>query len=298
MNRQTQQALGAINRRFYEAHAEPFSNTRDHAWPGWERAWKAQPTGVERAGQAQPTSVERAGNAQPTDVERAKEGQPTAAERVEQAQPASSELRLLDVGCGNARFGRFVAGRCPGLHYTGVDSSGPLLEHARSALGATRHCLLRADLVSEGPAAALPSGPFDWIAVFGVLHHLPGFALRRQLVAALAQRLAPGGVLALAAWRFAGRSRFARRSLSWETFCRGESAPIDLAELEPGDHLLRWGDSGELRAVRYCHETSDDELDRLTTALGLEAVDRFLSDGREGDLNRYVVLRRPAAALP
>ncbi len=37
MDLPTRRALDAINRRFYAAAAQEFSETRSHPWPGWER---------------------------------------------------------------------------------------------------------------------------------------------------------------------------------------------------------------------------------------------------------------------
>ena len=59
--------------------------------------------------------------------------------------------------------------------------------------------------------------------------------------------------------------------------------------LEPGDHLLRWGATS---LPRYCHFTTPDELRDLLPAGETERVDEFTADGKAGDLNRYVVLRR------
>ena len=57
-------------------------------------------------------------------------------------QPGFSELiaalppscgRLLDVGCGEGRFGRFVLEEVPQMAYVGVDFSARLLDRARAA---------------------------------------------------------------------------------------------------------------------------------------------------------------------
>jgi hypothetical protein len=68
-------------------------------------------------------------------------------------------------------------------------------------------------------------------------------------------------------------------------------APIDPALLEPGDQLLRFGADPE-QPPRYCHQVSHEELGALAGTLGLELVADYRSDGAEGDLNRYLLLRR------
>ncbi len=251
MNDSTRHALNGINQRFYDTHAEAFGQTRDHAWPGWDRAWATV--------------------------------------------PRTKPLRLLDVGCGNGRFGAYlgeVAARP--VEYTGVDSSRALLDRARqrtAVLGSPRlECL---DWESAGPGASLPNGPFEAVVAFGVLHHVPGHDGRRALLQAMAARLAPDGVLVATFWRFGApelEARYAARQVSWSD---PAAPPIDTAQLESGDQLLQWGDTPG--ALRYCHYCDDNEIRALVQGLGLETIDAFTEDGRNGELNRYAILRRPVS---
>jgi SAM-dependent methyltransferase len=241
----TRRLLDDVNRRFYAEHAVEFSATRGHPWPGWRRVVEGLPVHRDR----------------PLDV--------------------------LDLGCGNGRLVMFLAERYPGaLRYTGADSSEPLLTEARRRhrIHAWAHFVF-CDFVAEPPATALPGDRFDWIAVFGVLHHVPGFARRRELVEAVRSRLVEGGRLTVSLWRFAESERLRRRILPWEQ----SGLKIDPSRLECGDHLLRWGEAG---AFRYCHHVDDAEWARLAEATGLREVERFDADGAQGRSNRYVVLER------
>ncbi len=283
MDPETAQALADINRAFYRDRAEAFSATRERPWPGWSRVLACL------------------------------EGSPRP-------------LRVLDVGCGNGRFASFLAqeqggrlesrrtrsernaseGRGPSasderargparpgerFDYVGVDASEGLLARARARqLGAGRARFLRADWALSPPERALPPGTFSLVVIFGVLHHVPGAARRRALLEAAARRLAPGGVLALTAWRFEASPRLRARLVTWEEYNRGAARPVDPARLEPGDRLLRWGER-ESGGVRYCHFADDTETDRLAAGLGLERLAAYCADGRNGDRNRYLVLR-------
>ena len=90
MDDSTRQRLNAVNRDFNTQHAGTFARTRNHPWPGWERALRAGP----------------------------------------QEEP----LRVLDVGCGNGRFGHFLAEQAGRrIAYTGVDLSPALLEEDAGA---------------------------------------------------------------------------------------------------------------------------------------------------------------------
>jgi hypothetical protein len=66
---------------------------------------------------------------------------------------------------------------------------------------------------------------------------------------------------------------------------------VALDQLEPGDHLLRWGAGDAL--PRYCHFVDDGERSRLLAGLPLEPIDRYRADGKSQDLNDYILLRQP-----
>lgn len=255
MDEATQLALNAINWRFYAAIAGEWSDTREHPWPGFERI--------------------------------------VAAVRCE------PPWRVLDLGCGDGRFGQFLhdalgpnpdRDHCatPSIDYLGVDASSELLSHACARELGPNYRFMQADFVTSPPSAAGASGPFDLIAVLGVLHHVPASARRRALLHELAQQLAPGGVLALTFWQYRDDPRFASRVVSFEDYNRMTETPIALDQLEPGDTLLRWG-SGSA-PPRYCHFPDADEVLQLLAATGLQLATRFRADGRGEQLNEYALL--------
>jgi SAM-dependent methyltransferase len=197
-----------------------------------------------------------------------------------------SAATILDAGCGTGRFASFLCGSLDrAFLYCGIDASAPLLADAERTLsGLPGARLLRADLVLDAPARALPEERFSVVVAFGLLHHIPQEARRRALILALAERVAPGGLLALTFWDFAGEPRFARKTV------RDVPAEFD-GQLEAGDVLLRWGAEGSPR-LRYCHYCNDAEEARLLADLPLQPRLAFASDGRGGRLNRYRVLER------
>jgi SAM-dependent methyltransferase len=214
--------------------------------------------------------------------------------RVARALPRE-RLSVLDIGCGNGRFARFLHEAGLRFDYTGIDANATLLDAARDRVGPTLEGswqLLEQDfLASSPPGRELPEGPFGLVALMGVLHHVPSAELRVGLLQAAAGRLAPGGVLALTAWQFAARERFERRLVDWSSVPPVLGAAIELDDLEPGDCLLRFGDD-PAAPPRYCHQIADAEFERWSEALGLRLIDDFRSDGAQGDLNRYALLAR------
>jgi tRNA (uracil-5-)-methyltransferase TRM9 len=199
-------------------------------------------------------------------------------------------LRVLDVGCGNGRFARFLASALPDhtLALWGVDASEPLLDEARRA-GPEGARWQPGDIVAE--PEALPAGPFDAIALLNVIHGVPGRARRRDLLAACARRLAPGGLLVLTTWRFTRDERVRGRVLPWNAYSSRAPVPIDCSQLEPGDHLLPWGDGDQ--TVRYIHAFDDSEIAACIETLPLALERRYTADGRTGDQNEYFLLRAP-----
>ena len=190
---------------------------------------------------------------------------------------------VLDLGCGNGRFALFLAAQqSQPFKYIGIDSNADLLARARrqlAALSQVDSTLIEGDIVLEG----LPGQSAQLVALFGLIHHVPGFAQRRQLLASAAERVRPGGYLALAAWRFYEKARFRQRIVPWSE---------DIAA-EKHDYLLDW--RRDERALRYCHYVDDDEHAQLITATGLSVIADYRADGAEGDLNRYTVFKRIGA---
>ena len=188
-----------------------------------------------------------------------------------------SEPRVLDVGCGNGRFGRYLQQHLGTIQYTGVDYSPEMLQITRERLPDAQ--LLSRDLVSEAP----PAGPFDLVVCFGFLHHIPGIVQRMELVRALGSALAAGGMLTFVTWRFADFERFRQRIVRW---------PAELAnQVEPNDYLLDWRRGA--RALRYCHHFDGAEHEALLHASGLGELASWYADGPENAANRFSLLQRP-----
>jgi len=191
--------------------------------------------------------------------------------------------RVLDVGCGNGRLALLLERERPGSSYVGVDAVPQWIEQARAGRGehlaASFHV---ADVTQPGWAGALPPEPFDCAVALAVLHHIPSFELRAQVLRDVAAVLAPAGRLLLSTWQFTSHPRTRRKIVPW--------AAIDMAEekLEPGDFLLDWKRGGYGR--RYCHLVDEAELLRLAAAAGFQVTETFRAGGREGDLSLGAVL--------
>ncbi|MEP7286020.1 MAG: class I SAM-dependent methyltransferase [Chloroflexota bacterium] len=259
MDKVTIEQLNRINQDFYRTTADHFELLRRGAWPGWRRL-------------------------------------------LIHLEDLKQPLSVLDVGCGNGRFGAFLAQHLdPTLAYHGVDSNARLLEHAAITLQPAiaqgmRVRLESRDIVKNPLEPDLPHplplsvrgegrgadmALYNLVVLFGVLHHIPGADQRRMLMRDLAARVAPGGVLAFASWRFYEYARYRDRLLP---------LPDDLM-VEPHDYLLDWRRG--IQAVRYCHYVDDAEQSALIAATDLIELETYRADGDTGDVNCYSILRAP-----
>lgn len=188
--------------------------------------------------------------------------------------------RVLDLGCGNGELAaRLHANGFTG-EYTGLDQSPALLAAAnqRLPIGLPGR-FLQADLSAPGWEMVIPQAGFDWIFLFAVLHHIPGQAVRLELLKSAHRLICPGRRLALSAWQFLNSPRLADRIQPWER------AGISTDDVDPGDYLLDWRAGGE--GLRYVHSFDPVELTELAQTSGWQVVDTFLSDGQGGRLGLY-----------
>jgi tRNA (uracil-5-)-methyltransferase TRM9 len=196
------------------------------------------------------------------------------------AESLKAPLSVLDVGCGNGRFGLFLAEELKGeIAYHGIDNNAQLLAYAQTAFAPVTNLKARleaSDIVNQ----ALPDAEYDLVVLFGVIHHVPSAEKRKSFMADLAKRVKAGGMLCFADWRFYEFERFRERLVDW---------PEDL-EVEQHDYLLDWR-RGE-NALRYCHYVDDVEEQALIAATGLQVVTQYRADGENNAMNSYVLLKR------
>lgn len=243
MSSEVGQQLLRLNQDFYRRFALPFSDTRDPQQPG-QPGWQ----------------------------------------RLLDWLPAHGSL--LDAGCGNGRLAYLLDRAGRPLAYVGVDASAALLAEARAHAGTFQHLqatFVPADLTIPGWEQHLPRPAFTAVALLAVLHHLPGWRLRQQVLASLAALLEPGGLLAISTWQFMNSARLRRKIVPWE------AVGLTPDQVEEGDYLLDWRRGGY--GLRYCHLVDEGEVFQLAAAAGLTVHGMFRDDGRAGDLNLFAALK-------
>ncbi len=191
--------------------------------------------------------------------------------------------RVLDIGCGNGRFGVFLHEKWGDkLVYHGIDNNADLLAIAGQSLPAhhINHTLNPYDMVLDTTSF---EPLYDLVVSFGVIHHIPSVQNRRATLKKWAGAVKAGGYLAIACWRFYEFDRFRERITAWGA---------ELADkVEPHDYLLDWRRGAT--ALRYCHYVDDTEHEALMRATGLNEVATYRADGFTNTVNRYSVLKKP-----
>jgi len=244
------QQLNQLNKKFYNRVASHFDTSRQFYWHGWNRLL------------------------------------PHLTDLAERVQP----IRVLDIGCGNARFASFLADALSEsqIEYHGIDFNAQLLQAAEHRLAHFPHktTLSQVDIVvsllNKQPLVSELS--FDLIVIFGVLHHIPSYQLRKTLLQVSADLLVPNGLLCCTLWRFLDQEKTEHNTLS------PEEIHVNKEELEPHDYFVSW--ERGVTATRYCHFTPDYEEERLIAASELKLMDNFESDGKEGKGNKYLVFKK------
>lgn len=188
-----------------------------------------------------------------------------------------SPCQVLDVGCGNGRFGYFLQQHNVLSHYAGVDFSGALLTKAATRIPGD---YFQRDLSQPGCLEGLVQ--YDVVACLAVLQHIPGYANRLRLLREMGGRLGKNGRLFLSTWQFMDSERQRHKVRDWSEL--GLSAD----DVEPNDHLLTWQRDGF--GLRYVCYVDEKETTGMAEAAGLRILDQFRSDGKEGSLNLYTVL--------
>jgi len=187
---------------------------------------------------------------------------------------------VLDVGCGNLRFARFLcdeAGIVPAKYFA-VDNCKPLVESGEADTHVSELAFIELDVIKSLLDNTLSSRLIvpscDLVVAFGFLHHVPGAKKRTELLCTLLEKTKPGGFVCVSFWQFMNSQKLAAKAQ--ETTAQG---------LRAQDKANTW---------RYCHHFSQEELDELLASLGpdVHVCAQFSADGKDNNLNRYVILQR------
>lgn len=316
MSRAAVRALCQLNTEFYERNAASFSQTRTAPWEGWRRCMAA--CGFD-------------------DSDGAALDQPVDAQIADSVLDIACGNLRFETFLANAYphidWSFFAVDNCEPLVASGQEDIAKKVHFTCEDIVSNLLEGLPAAEPANIPALAAAT-PFDLVVSFGFLHHIPSFDLRQRFLLEALSQVKPGGYLVVSFWQFlndpAKRAKIEQthaEALAFFAGCAetcandrdaldrgvvssssGNPNPSDLkppaffaGSLEPNDYFLGW--KNEPGNYRYCHHFSNEEIDRIITALAPHAtvVESFSADGKPGNLNRYVVFKRevlPIDSIP
>lgn len=294
--------MSSLTSDFYRRVSNSFSETRRSAWQGWERAVDIVADVIKPGMSVFDLGC---GNLRferfLADMLEEQAGKGGAAGAEADAEMASG-----------------IAVAPPLLHAYAVDNCAPLVgaEQPDDRMRIERRIFDVAEALLDDDARAfdeLACAPSCDLAVaFGLMHHLPTPEQRARALALLVRHVGPGGYVVVSFWQFARNAKLLEKAKA--ATAEGRSA-LGLPPFDAGDYLLGW--QHEQGVYRFCHHFEEyeiDELVRYVEALGgdgarrlprldagaastdagthIQEVARFSADGKQGNLNCYLVMRR------
>ncbi len=263
MDNKTAHTLVKLNNAFYAHVHDSFSQTRQSPWNGWKRLTEEIPTHFWNR----------------------------------------TLISLLDLACGNGRFEQFLARSYPETIFDAkcIDSCDELFDTSalpqKTLLQLSFHHWDILNDIDEIPSN-LPT--VDLSACFGFFHHIPLQKWRERVLAYLASQTRPGGYIAISFWSFMNDPSFAQKAnhthqqaLQWFTQNKNSLSldqQIDATQLQANDFFLGWQHADGV--YRYCHSYTSEEIDELLATLppSVSVVSRYFADGKNNNLNEYVIL--------
>jgi len=156
--------------------------------------------------------------------------------------------KILDLGCGNARFYKFLQDQGIKVDYYGLDNSEELIKICKEKYPEV------AENFVVGEMADLPyqDNYFDLVIGIASFHHLPSKTLRLQALAEIRRVLKPGGYLLMSNWHLWHQPYF-------KHFFKQFFKKISLK-----DFFVPWKSAdGRVQCQRYYHAFTKGELKKL-----------------------------------
>lgn len=259
MSPQTQCALLAFNRSFYEQVAHHFDATRQSWTPG---LWAILPY-FRAAGKERLTVLDvGCGNGrfarllEEAGIEASYTGVDGSRHLLRLARDATASLRRVDC--------QFIEADLANADWYGELAAGGHVENREVS----------------APAQKMETQRYGVVICTATVQHIPGYGMRLRLMRDL-KRLSAGHVI-LSFWQFLSSERFRNKLID-----PGEVG-VSAADLEPGDGFLPWRQGVD--SIRYVHQVDETELRQLAADSGQVVVHSFRADGKESNLNLYAVL--------
>lgn len=177
--------------------------------------------------------------------------------------------KVLDLGCGNARFLKFLLEKNIQIQsYLGLDNSNEFIKKNQEIYQSFDFKIQ--DVISELEDI---NSKFSLLVAFGLTHHIPGYEFRKVWFQALKNLIEVDGVLVLSFWNF-------DKNKSDSNY-----TPKNY-EVEKGDYFLGWKD--DFASHRFCHFFEEIEIKEIIKEFeNFKLLSKF-----DKDMNTYIILKR------
>ena len=202
MEKRVVDILNAVNARFYQDHAESFSQTRQNPWEGWFPIGEALDT---------------------------------------LAKTERDKTKIIDVGCGNMRFESFLDSTYPqrSFEYACIDSCEKLVPESSRYRFIQRNIV--SDIAEGQHTFEDFAETFDAAVAFGLMHHIPGRENREEFLRQLCACVKPNGIVAVSFWQFMDVAKLAMKAQEVTNRAIDELELIP-GDIEENDYFLGWSD--------------------------------------------------------
>lgn len=263
MDEITAHKLIALTSEFYRHNARSFSETRQHAWGGWE---KVADTCNLILQEPQLSVLDMAcGNLR---------------------FARFLENKLICSNSQNRSVDIYAIDNCQELASKNGMDHNPSFTNRKDNVQIHFQKLDILEELSRKKLSENVSAPeCNMTVCFGFMHHVPIAAWRTQLLNSLIDHTAQGGHIAVSFWQFLKNEKLRKKA---EKATAQGCAAYNITFTDTNDRLLSWQDSTS--TFRYCHNFDDAEIDQLLQDVSPQAelISRFIAD----NLNTYIVLNR------
>ncbi len=207
-----------------------------------------------------------------------------------------TKLDILDLGCGNARFAKFLTenlNKSISINYVGIDFSKDLLNLGTKELLKIqkerknfKFKLINLNFIEENFNL---NKKFDLIVLFGVMHHIYDEKIRIILFNKINLLLNKNDQFIFTTWQFLNNERQRKKILDLNSE-KGKNIleKFDLNKKyfkNNKDYILSWNMGKE--AFRYCRNYLESDIFKLTNETNFKIKNIFFADGKEKNLNQY-----------
>jgi len=224
-----------LNELFYQSVSGDFSKTRQEPWEGWGRVCETI---------VKTFNLDELNNGQ---------------SNLKNDGKNTSCIKILDLGCGNGRFLKYIRSKIKSFDYIGIDINNDLLLEAEKIeilSDKQKRKFIKKDVILDIKKI---KGKYNVVTIFGLTHHIPDKSFRKKWFENLPRLLSNPALLIITFWEF---------------------------DKNPGDYILGWG--RQSKETRFCHKYSVKEIKEIEDIFknsGLKLIEKYKSDNK----NLYLI---------